>query len=755
MPTIPQLPVANSTTPQDELPLSQNGVTYSVSVAELLSGTQAVIEIPTGTVLGRASLGPGGPEALTLGAGLAIASGALLANGGENASFPAQQTLNLTDDVIVNASGTPMRLSLPLLRGLFAAGGNITISQSGTISATTDPAVTAELTTLTNDITATDAEVAALAAKIPAGGFVGLNAQGYITDPTEGPVTLGTVQLTNTAPARSLQAMFLDTVNVVDFGAVPGGGDCTAAFNAAFAALPNTGGEIFIPAGDYQLASQLSWSGRPLTIRGAGKGVNRLHLSHTGIGFDITQTNPFNKTVLRDFSAFAENTTGQTAAVAVLNYPQVGSFGYVSALITDIECFGYPNAQNGTSPFPQTFLRGFVLNNCWSTQVNNVSCFGPPATAGTTSSAVIELNGSIDTRIVGLQCYYNHAAIIQTGYCEGIYVTNPLVVGADWFFTQTNEVNWQGYQPNKPMLLGLWAANGELNTNIGTVQLDNVTDGFFVGLDITRDGGPASAQTLFSWTNVSNFTVIGCNFVGGSSGGVTQDIAFGFSSTWDSSGNTIGACHFENLATVMNIGNANATVGLSTFALQISNVPLATAFIDNSSESVGNYLTFLTPASATVPAGLANTKDHVLAGAAGQVLFRLNNVANAVNFIRHQPATTSNPPTLCFDGTDGTVNGVIQTKGGNLYINAAGSGASGNMLSLLNLTGASAWVQIQNATSGNLSEITTNAGGLAIQPVTSLYLSPGNGIFMPNLPTTKPAAGSHQIWNNNGVVNIA
>jgi hypothetical protein len=77
------------------------------------------------------------------------------------------------------------------------------------------------------------------------------------------------------------------------------------------------------------------------------------------------------------------------------------------------------------------------------------------------------------------------------------------------------------------------------------------------------------------------------------------------------------------------------------------------------------------------------------------------------------------------------------------------------MLSLLNLTGASAWVQIQNATSGNLSEITTNAGGLAIQPVTSLYLSPGNGIFMPNLPTTKPAAGSHQIWNNNGVVNIA
>jgi hypothetical protein len=753
MPTIPQLPVANNITPQDELPLSQNNVTYSVTIEELLSGTQPIIEMPTGTVLGRASLGAGGPEALNLGPGLEIGKAAIAADGSDHALFAQQPTLTLGDEVILNSSGTPKRMGLPLLVGLFTAGDNISISAQGVIAASTDPAVTAELSTLTTDINAADTEIAAINAKIPAGGFVGLNAQGYITDPTEGPVTLGTVQVEQNAPSRTLQARALDTLNVVDFGAVTGGADCSVAFNAAFNALPaNSGGEIFIPAGDYTLAAPLNWGGKPVTIRGAGKGVTRLHIAHTGIAFEISQTYPYYKTVMRDFSAYAENSAGQTAAVGVLNYPVEGSFGYVSAFISDIECFGYPNANNGIAPFPQTFLRGFVLNGCWSTQINNVSCFGPPAAAGATSSAVIELNGSYDTRITGLQCYYNHAAIIQTGYCEGIYVTTPLVVGADYFFTQTDETQWGGYQPDKPELLGLWAANGELNTNMGCVQLNNVTDGFFVGLDITRDGGPKTGQNLFDLTNVSNFIVLGCNFVGGPG---SQDTAFSFKSTWNSSGNTVGACLFENMATVMNIVNVNGTVGLSTFSLNITNVPIATAFLDNSNQAVSNYLTFLTPASASAPAGLANTKDHVFAGGQGQILFRINNITNAANFVRHQPATSTNPPTICFDGTDGTVNGVLQTKGGNLYINASGGAGDGNILSLLNIQNATNWVEIQNATSSNLCDIATNAGGISIAPKTQLWLSPSTGLFMPNLPRTKPQAGSNQIWNNNGVVSIA
>ncbi len=326
----------------------------------------------------------------------------------------------------------------------------------------------------------------------------------------------------------------------------------------------------------------------------------------------------------------------------------------------------------------------------------------------------------------------------------------------DYLFAQTNETTWAGYQADKALLLGLWVANGEVNTNLGTVQASNVTDGFFVGLDITRDSGPNTSQTFFDLTNCSNFNVMGCNFVGGPSGGNSQDVAFGFQSTWNSSGNVIGACHFENMATVIEISGSNGTVALTTFALNLGNVPLATAVIDNTPQENANYITFITPAASGVPAGLAKTKDHLFTNGAGNILFRINSTAGAANFIRHQPATTTNPPILCFDGSDGTVAGVIQTKGGNFYINAAGgSVGSGNMLSLVSTPNAVNWVEFQNATQGNLTLMKTNSGGLGIQPSGALWLSPSGGLYAPGLPTSKPASGSNQLWNNGGVLSVA
>jgi hypothetical protein len=753
MPTIPQLPPATETTAQDEIPLSQAGITRSVTISELLASVQPAIEIPSGTLLGRVSLGPGGPEPVYVSTGLALQSESLVANGTDHAGFVAQTALALTDDVIVNAAGTPSRLAMPLLRGLFNAGTNVAIDANGDISASTDPSVTSQLQSLNSGLTSTEAQVAALSAKIPSGGYAALNSQGQVTAPLAGSATLATVTVATVAPARTLAAMSLDTVNVLDFGAVTGGTDCTAAFGAAFASL-NGGGEIFVPAGDYWFASSLVMSGKAVTFRGAGRGQTKLHFSHTGIGMDFAPGNIFDKIVLRDFSAYAESAAGQTAAAARITFPSSGGFGYVTTSIFEVECFGYPNPADGTSPFPQSFLRGFVLNNCWSAQLTNISWFGPPAAAGATTSAFIELNQSVDTRIHGAQAYYGNSFVLQTGYCEGIYITSPLVVGVDYLFSQTNQTSWPGYAPNKPMLLGLWVANGEVNTNFGTVLAANVTDGFFVGLDITRDQGPSTSQTLFSLTNCSNFHLMGCNFVGGPSNG--QDIAFGFQSTWDSSGNVLAMCHFENMATVIKITGSNGTVGLTTFGLNLGNVPLATAVIDNTPQENSNFLTFISPSAVGVPAGIANTHDHVFTNSIGNVLFRVNSTANAANFIRHQPATTTNPPTLCFDGSDGTVGGVIQTKGGNLYVNAAGGSAgSGNLISLLSTANATNWIVLQNATSGNLSLLTTNSGGLGIQPQGALWLSPSSGLFASGLPTAKPAAGSNQIWNNGGVLSIA
>jgi hypothetical protein len=753
MPTIAQLPTASTAGAQDELPISQSGITRAVTVAELLSGTQAAIEIASPSVLGRASLGPGGPEALSVGLGLVVANASLAADGADHASFALENSFSTGDQAIINSNGTPTRLPLTALRALFSAGNNVSISSNGTIASTTDPSVTASLTTLTQSVSAADASVAALNAKIPSGGFAALNGSGQVTSPVAADVSQATVTAGTGGVARTLAARSLDEVNVLDFGAQPGGADCTAAFNAAFNQLSSDGGTMFIPAGEYWLASPLVFSGKALEIRGAGKGQTKIHFQHTGIGFDFAPGNIYSRVILREFSVLAENASGQTAAAARITFPVVSSFGYITCFISDIEVFSYPNGVNGASPFPQTFLRGFVLNNCWSTQVNNVSWFGPPAAAGATSSALVEVNNTFDTRLAGVRAYSGNAVVLQTGYCEGIYFSNPLVVGVDYLFTQTNQTTWPGYVANKAMLLGLWAANGEINTNLGTVNIQNVTDGFFVGLDITRDSGPTTPESLFNCTNVSNFHVADCNFVGGPG---NADVAFSFSSTWDSSSNIIQGCHFEDMATVIQINGSNGTVGLTAYGLHLGNVPPATAIIDNTPDSVSNFVSFISPATSSIPAGIGCSKDHVLAGLNGSVLFRVTNIGGAVNYVRNQPATTSNAPALCFDGSDTVVGGSIQTKGGNLIMTASGgSGFNGDLLDLISTTNATNWVVIQNATAGNLSQITTNSGGVSLQPKGELLLAPSGGLFASNLPTTRPPAGSGQVWNNGGVLSIA
>ena len=135
MPTISQLPVAAEVTAADEVPVSQAGVTHSVSVGTLLASTQPAIFSDTGTLLGRISLGAGGPEPVTVGAGLLLNAGTLSSPAFNLAGLPQQITLSPTDYAMLNSDGLLTLLPLSSLRGLFSAGANISIDATGTISA--------------------------------------------------------------------------------------------------------------------------------------------------------------------------------------------------------------------------------------------------------------------------------------------------------------------------------------------------------------------------------------------------------------------------------------------------------------------------------------------------------------------------------------------------------------------------------------------------------------------------------------------
>ena len=135
MPTISQLPAVSQATAADQVPISQAGSACSISVGTLLAGTQPAILVASGNLLGRTSLGPGGPDPVDVGIGLLLNTDTLVATGADHANFPVQTTLTLSDDAVLSSDGIPKLLQLSLLRGLFSPGSNVSIDQYGTISA--------------------------------------------------------------------------------------------------------------------------------------------------------------------------------------------------------------------------------------------------------------------------------------------------------------------------------------------------------------------------------------------------------------------------------------------------------------------------------------------------------------------------------------------------------------------------------------------------------------------------------------------
>jgi hypothetical protein len=77
MPTIANLPSAGPLSATDTLPIDQGNGTNAVTLGTLLAGQQPAIVTPTGSLLGRVSLGAGGPETVNVGSGLVLTSGTI------------------------------------------------------------------------------------------------------------------------------------------------------------------------------------------------------------------------------------------------------------------------------------------------------------------------------------------------------------------------------------------------------------------------------------------------------------------------------------------------------------------------------------------------------------------------------------------------------------------------------------------------------------------------------------------------------
>jgi Fibronectin type III domain len=142
MPTISQLPSAGSVSAADEVPISQNGSVCAASVGALLASTQPAIIVDSSSLLGRTSLGPGGPEQVDVGVGITLSNSTLVANGLDHSGFPIISSLPVGSDLVISNQGSPMLMQASLLRELFSAGQNVTIDSNGVISTLAEATIT-------------------------------------------------------------------------------------------------------------------------------------------------------------------------------------------------------------------------------------------------------------------------------------------------------------------------------------------------------------------------------------------------------------------------------------------------------------------------------------------------------------------------------------------------------------------------------------------------------------------------------------
>src|SRR6185312_15371017 len=131
MPTIDELSDVPATSDSDELAISQGGVTMKTTRAQLLANTQPQIMLNQGSLLGRASAGSGGPEAIALGPSLALAGGVLSAPVSPSmlANFPRGTTPGATDIVPVSQGGSNAGVPFATFMNGLAGLSGINLSQ--------------------------------------------------------------------------------------------------------------------------------------------------------------------------------------------------------------------------------------------------------------------------------------------------------------------------------------------------------------------------------------------------------------------------------------------------------------------------------------------------------------------------------------------------------------------------------------------------------------------------------------------------
>jgi hypothetical protein len=259
MPTIGQLPPANSVSDSDVVPIFQNDQTLAATRAQVLAGYQTALNLPQNTLLGGVGPGTAPPVAITIGANLNLSGTTISAAASpfDIESLPTGQIPGSADLVPLSQAGANAGVSY----GSFMAG---------------------------------------------IGGLAGL------------PGGALTAKATAATSARTLAALAMNAVSIEDFGAV---GDGVTDDSAALLAALATGNPVRFGGNTYAIAGECDIPSASCTMLGV-PGVTvlkRSAQSKAGTASPVAWISLTSSTVVIDGIIFDANSTitRDTYAVAV------------------------------------------------------------------------------------------------------------------------------------------------------------------------------------------------------------------------------------------------------------------------------------------------------------------------------------------------------------------------------------------------------------------------------------------------------
>jgi hypothetical protein len=341
------------------------------------------------------------------------------------------------------------------------------------------------------------------------------------------------------SPSLAFAAGAVIDVTASPYSADPSKADNSAAFQAALNAIAaNGGGKLYVPGGNYVLASPLVYTGGSLTVTGDGQSSSVLINTHSGIAFQANLVDASKCLTMRDLG-FSPCLAGVARRAISVNVPLQPS-GWQNVLIENV-CIGVPYATGGNQY--TSYNNAIYLVNTTRARMSNVNVHGNGPAIGT---AVALAGTCYDTRVLGctLEGYAYGVGVLS--YCEGLHLANNVIICGTAVTTGGSNYNTGPVPIN---LLELFMTDCEVNTGLECMFLYQVKNAQINNCHFTgpkaASGGAAIDMRGCSESLVSNST-----FCGGWAPGAASvaGIAFNPSSRAPTVSCHVSDVQFENMA---------------------------------------------------------------------------------------------------------------------------------------------------------------------------------------------------------------